>query len=330
MTEKLHLHIKNNRDGELVFRNSPAQYRKAAKRNPAVADQLKVTFSWDFDDLDKYLATANALVTWELPTENLAERAPNLKNIHIIGAGVEHLSPINWLPRHTTMTNNRGVHAAKAEDYAGMALSMLNNNIPKYVSDQKAKIWSPTFARPIVGKTVLIVGVGEMGGAVAKAAKRLGLHVLGIRRHGKQARNVDEMFKPSALRQQLRRADYLVVTTPLTDETRGMIGRREMGLMKKSAGIVNMSRAPVIDEIALADKLGAGELAGAILDVTDPEPLNKSSKLWSVVNLIITPHVSADDDVDYVPATLDLVLDNMDRLLMGKSLRNKVNPKLGY
>ena len=122
----------------------------------------------------------------------------------------------------------------------------------------------------------------------------------------------------------------MVVTTPLTDETRGMIGRREMGLMKKSAGLINMGRAPVVDYVALADKLKAGELAGAILDVTDPEPLTKSSPLWSVPNLIITPHVSADDDVDYVPLTLDLVLDNMGRMLAGKALRNKVNPKLGY
>ncbi len=330
MTEKLHLHIKNNRKGENVFRNSPAQFRKAAKRSPDIAENLKVTFSWDFDDLDKHLATADAFVTWELPTENLATRAPNLKNIHIIGAGVEHLSPINWLPSHTTLTNNRGVHAAKAQDYAAMALSMLNNNIPKYVSDQKAKRWEPLFARPIAGKTVLIVGVGEMGGAVARAAKQLGLHVLGIRRHGKNARNVDEMFGPTALRQQLRRADFVYVTAPLTDETRGMIGRREMGLMKKSAGIINMGRAQVIDYDALADKLKTGELAGAILDVTDPEPLNNSSKLWAVPNLIITPHVSSDDDVDYVPLTLDLVLDNMGRLMAGKPLRNKVNPKLGY
>ena len=139
--QKLHLHIKNNRAGELVFRNSPAQYRKAAARSPGIARRLKVTFSWDFDDLDRYLATADALVTWNLPTDNLAQRAPNLKNIHIIGAGVDHLGPLDWLPEYTTLTNNRGIHAEKARDYAGMALSMLNNNIPKYATDQRRSQW---------------------------------------------------------------------------------------------------------------------------------------------------------------------------------------------
>ncbi len=328
--KKLHLHIKNNRDGELVFRNSPAQYRKAAGRNPTAAAKVKATFSWDYDDLDKYLQTADALVTWDLPTEELAARAPNLKNIHIIGAGIEHLTPLDWLPSKTTLTNNRGVHAPKAQDYAAMALSMLNNNIPKYMSDQRARRWAPEFARPIGGKTVLIVGVGQMGGAVAKAAKSIGLKVLGIRRHGKRARYVDKMHPPKDLMKLLRRADFVVVTTPLTEETRGLIGAEQLDRMKPTAGLINMSRAPVIDEDALVARLEDGRLAGAILDVTEPEPLNRSSKLWTTPNLLITPHVSSDDDVDYVPLTLDLVLDNMARLHAGKRLRNRVDPKLGY
>ena len=330
MAKKLHLHIKNNRDAELVFRNTPAQYRAARKRHPDIAPHVRASFSWDFDDLDRYLKTADAFVTWELPTADLARRAPKLKNIHIIGAGIEHLSPLTWLPRQTILTNNRGVHAPKARDYAAMALAMLNNNLPKYVSDQRAGRWAPQFARPAAGKTVLVIGVGQMGGAAARAAKDLGLYVIGIRRHGKPARHVDEMFTPAALPTQLPRADMVVVTAPLTEETRGLIGAPELALMKPGAGIINMGRAPVIDYAALVKKLKAGELAGAILDVFEPEPPKRTDPVWRAPNLIMTPHVSSDDDVDYVPLTLDLVFDNLRRMWAGRPLRNRVDPRLGY
>jgi phosphoglycerate dehydrogenase-like enzyme len=138
------------------------------------------------------------------------------------------------------------------------------------------------------------------------------------------------MFSPRRLDRVLPRADFVIVTTPLTADTRQLIGRRELDLMKPSAGLINLARAQVVDYDVLADKLSRGELGGAILDVFDPEPLPPESPLWKTPNLIITPHVASDDAEQYMPLTLDLVFDNIRRLLAGRPLRNRVRRSLEY
>lgn len=328
--DKPRLHIKNNRSGEEVFRITPERLAEARARHPGIAPHVETVIDWDLDNFESSIATANALVTWELPTQDLARRAPNLRWIHIIGAGVEHLRPLDWLPRGVTLTNNRGVHAAKTAESAAMAVLMLHNNLPKYVTDQKTRRWDPVFATPIAGKTVAIIGVGEMGAAAARRFKALGLRVLGVRRGGRGRRWVDHMVGPDQLHAVLAEADFVHVTLPLTGETEGLIGAAALDAMKPGAGLINFGRGPVIDHAALADRLTDGRLSGAILDVHDPEPLPPESPLWEIPNLILTPHVSSDDDQSYIPLTLDLVFDNLGRLRDGRPLRNRVRPRLGY
>ncbi len=138
------------------------------------------------------------------------------------------------------------------------------------------------------------------------------------------------MFGPEDLDRVLARADFALVTTPLTPETVNLLDRRRLDLMKPTAGLINMSRAAVIDYEAVAAKLRDGSLAGAILDVFDPEPLPQTSPYWNTPSLIVTPHVSSDDVESYAPLTLDLFFDNAARYLEGRPLRNRVRPKLGY
>ena len=233
---KFEVHIKNNRDGKAVFRVTPERLAEALGRNPDVAPHVEARLDWDLDGFDRSMRTADALMTWDLATEDLAARAPNLKWIHIIG----------------------------------------------------------------------------------------------VRRHARRARWVDEMYGPEGIDAVLRRADFVVVTTPLTPETDNLIDRRRLDLMKPGAGLINMSRARVVDYAALVGKLRAGSLAGAILDVFDPEPLPAASPLWDTPNPIVTPHVSSDDDVSYAPLTLDPFFDNVRRHLAGRPLRNRVRPRLGY
>ena len=116
----------------------------------------------------------------------------------------------------------------------------------------------------------------------------------------------------------------------MTEETRGLIDWRRLALMKPSAGLINMSRAGVVDYAALAEALTSGRLAGALLDVFDPEPLPADSPLWDVPNLVMTPHVSSDDLDAYIPRTLDLLFENLQRHLAGEPLKNRVRPELGY
>jgi phosphoglycerate dehydrogenase-like enzyme len=128
----------------------------------------------------------------------------------------------------------------------------------------------------------------------------------------------------------LPKADFVGITVPLTPQTRHLISRKELDMLKKTAGLFNIARAPVVDYEALAEKLEKSELGGAILDVFDPEPLPADSPLWSTPNLIITPHVGCDDVDNYIIGTFDLVLSNIRRHLKGEHLVNLVDRDLAY
>jgi phosphoglycerate dehydrogenase-like enzyme len=327
--KRIHLHIENGSELGSVFEATPRRVQEALARHPRLKGRLEITIGYDGDIIEREIGTADAIFAWNFDRKNLARRAPRLRWVHAHGAGVSHLMPLDWLPRGAVLTNSRGVHGPKADEYTTMALLMLNNNLPRTVTNQRRAKWEQPFNTGIAGKTLLILGVGHVGGGAAHWAKRFGLTVLGIRRTGKRHPDVDEMHPPSALKKLLPRADFVLVTAPLTAETRHMIGARELDLMKPGAGLVNYSRANLVDYGALAKRLRAGKLS-AILDVFDPEPLPRSSPLWNVPNLIITPHCSSDDREQYTPRTLDLVFRNMERFIEGKPLLNRVDPQLQY
>src|SRR5262249_4565207 len=135
----------------------------------------------------------------KFPLRTLAEAAPKLRWIHIIGAGIEPLLPLDWLPDAVTLTNNSGVHVQKTGDFAAMALLMLNARVPHLVTSQTKSKWDQIFTPSIAGKTVAILGLGDMGGTAAQVAKRLGLQVLGVRPSGAPHRHVDQMYKLEGL-----------------------------------------------------------------------------------------------------------------------------------
>ncbi len=334
------VHIKNNHaspdtfpntpEGEDVFTITRERFDAAAVHYPDVARQLEVFIDWDTENWDQSMQTAEVLLTWDFPTDNLATAAPDLKLIHCIGAGVEHLLPMDWLPDRVTLTNNKGVHAAKAGEFGLMGVLMLHNHMPELIANQRGAVYDSLYSTPIAGKTLLVVGVGSIGGAVAKHCAALGLNVIGASRHGRPAEGVSRMVKPDALDDVLPKADFVFVSTPMTPETANLLDARRLDLLKTTAGLINVGRAGVIDYGHLAKKLEAGSLAGAILDVFDPEPLPAASPLWSTRNLVVTPHVSADDGDSYVPLTLDLFFRNMERYLAGEELLNQVRPELGY
>jgi glyoxylate/hydroxypyruvate reductase A len=328
-TVRLHVHIDNARHYDQVFWITPARWTAACRRHADLGRRLRPTFAWDQKGLHQMLETAEILIGWEFARLDLHGHAPCLRWIHLTGAGLEHAAPFDWVPEGIVITNNSGVHGPKAGEYAAMAILMLNNRIPFHVANQSRARWAQAFPAPVTGKTLLIVGVGEMGRAAAVRAKQLGMRVLGIRRGGQPRRHVDQMAGPGALDRLLPEADIVLVTAPLTPHTRNLIGRRQLALMKPGAGLINMGRAGVVDYEALAEKLTTGDLGGAILDVFDPEPLPSSSPLWRTPNLIMTPHCSSDAP-DYADRTLDLVFDNVRRYLASRPLRNAVDRKLWY
>jgi len=325
----VHLHIENCGALGEVFEASEARVAGALARYPGLAGRVRVSIGYDGDILERELATADALFCWNIERERLAERAPRLRWVHVHGAGLSHLMPLDWLPRGVVLTNSRGVHGQRATEYAFMAILMLNNRIPEMFTNQRQGRWQKYFNTEVRGKRLLIVGVGHIGRGVAEWAKFAGMHVIGIRRTGKPRRHVDEMHRPDALRDLLPGADFVLVSAPHTPATHHLIGREELALMKRGAGLVNYSRANLVDYEALRERLERSELS-AVLDVFDPEPLPESSPLWHTPNLAITTHSSSDDADEYTPRTLDLVFRNLERLIDGKPLLNRVSRKLGY
>jgi len=321
--------VENSTGVNEVFDISESRVRDALARHPQVAGRLRVSIGYGGDILDDELATADAIFCWDFDRQDLRRRAPNLRWVHTHGAGVSHMMPLDWLPPGAVLTNSRGVHGQRATEYAFMAILMLNNRIPEMIANQQQARWREVFNTGVEDKCLLIVGVGHIGRGVAAWAKRAGMRVLGIRRTGKPRRHVDEMHRPEDLHAFLPRADFVLVSAPHTDASHRMIGARELALLKPGAGLVNYSRANLVDYDALRVKLEAGEMS-AVLDVFDPEPLPESSPLWHTPNVIITPHCSSDDRNEYTPRTLDLVLRNVQRFMEGRPLVNRVSRKYQY
>ncbi|MEM7170539.1 MAG: D-2-hydroxyacid dehydrogenase [Pseudomonadota bacterium] len=337
---KIKVHVKNNHgspdtfpptpEAEPVFTTTPERWQAALERHPDVAPHLEVFIDWDCDHFTESIADTEVLFCWDLPTENLRAAAPKLNWIHIIGAGVEHLCPMDWVPEGMQIVNNKGAHKDKAGEFGLMSVLMLHCKLPSIVDNQRDRVWESLFSTPIADKTVLIAGVGSLGGGAADCLKPLGVEIIGVNRSGRPRANVDRMVTTEQLDDVLPLADYVFVSLPATPHTVGLFDRKRLQSMKKGAGIINVGRASAMDYGALEDLLRSGHLSGAIIDVFDPEPLPAEDPLWSVPNLILTPHVSADDGDNYVSITLDILFNNLRRYIHGEPLQNVVDPRLGY
>ena len=330
----LHIHFETRANKPAVFLMTELPIAAALARSglsgvsTSLGEDLRDT-AW-FADADGLVTSNDVVCDPHFPIRELAKTAPRLRWIHIIGAGIEPLLPLDWLPDGLVLTNNSGVHAEKIHESAMMVLLGLNARLPAIVTNQHKAHWNAIFTPTIAGKTVLIIGLGEMGAAVASAAKSLGLRVIGVRRGGAPHPQVDRMVSIGDLDRVLPEADFIVFAAPLTPETRNLLDRRRIRLMKNGAGFFNIGRAGSVDHEALVDALRSGALSGAVLDVHDPEPLPASSPLWRADNLILTPHVTSDDLDHYMPKTYDLVFANAARLLRGEVLLNAVDLERGY
>ena len=177
----------------------------------------------------------------------------------------------------------------------------------------------------VAGKTLLIVGFGRIGARLAHIAKALEMRVIGIRRDPSAGGGpADAVYAQDRLADVLPEADFIALTCPLTPETTGLIGERALTLMKPTAVLINVARGAVVDEPALIEALQAGRIAAAGLDVTAEEPLPESSPLWTMRNVLLTPHIAGDTH-RYEERVLDILMENLDRLARGETrLRNEV------
>jgi phosphoglycerate dehydrogenase-like enzyme len=179
------------------------------------------------------------------------------------------------------------------------------------------------------GRTLGVVGLGTIGTEVARRAAAFGMRVWGVRRSGAPVAGVDRVVAPDRLDEVLRLADYLALTLPLTPETRGLIGARELALLPRGAFVVNVGRGGLVDETALAEAIAAGRLGGAGLDVFEQEPLPASSPLWRLPGVIITPHVGGSSP-GFLDRAVPFFCENLKRYLSGEPLLNRVDVTRGY
>lgn len=325
MEQNFHVHIENASTLMPVFIVRPDQYDKVLARFPDVARRIRTTWGRDQDIYAQEAKTADAMITYRFAHRSLAQDAPNLKLLQILGAGVDYLLPLDWVPDGVTVLTNSGAHVPKAAQSALMALMMLNSRLPELQWSQRQRKWNRVFTTTLEGKTVLIVGVGAIGAGAAEQAKRFGMQVLGIRRSGQPQPGVDEMYTPEDLHAVLPRADFVLLNTALTPQTRFLFKAEEFALMRKGAGFVNMSRGGLVDPAALDSALRSGHLSGAVIDVTYPEPPPEDWPYWDTPNLIITPHVLSDDIDQYVPRTLERFFNNLRSFFQGQPLTNQVD-----
>ena len=338
--KKIKIHVKNNHwahgsfptdaEGEKNFTITKEHLDQALKNFPEIKKKIEIFIDWDEENFNSSVANSDILIAWNFPTLQLKKIAPNLKWIHCISAGIEHLLPLDWMYDSLVLTNNSGVHAQKAGEYGLMSVLMLQNHIPKIITNQKNKKFISLFSNPIAGKTIVVVGTGSLGSSMIKLLAPLGANIIGINKKGGQIEGCTKVITVNKIDTVLPKADILYLALPETHETKNLINRKRLDSLKPSCGIVNIGRQSVMDYEFLCEKLNKRQIAGAILDVFNNEPIQANSKLWNTSNLVITPHVSSDDNGSYVKLTLDLFIKNLQLFISNKNLINQIDKDLGY
>ena len=338
--KKIKIHVKNNHwapgsfptdaEGEKNFTITKEHFTQALNNFPEIKEKVEIFVDWDEDNFKTSLANSDILVAWDFSTINLKKVAPNLKWIHVISAGVEHLHPLDWMFDGLVLTNSSGAHTKKAGEYGLMSILMLQNHMTKIITNQKNNSFVSLFSNPIAGKTVVLVGTGNLGTSMAKLVAPLGVNIIGVNKRGRITEGCSKVISVDKIDTVLPDADFLYLAVPETPETKNLISKERLNMLKPTCGIVNIGRQSVMDYDVLCEKLSNNEIAGAILDVFTHEPIEKNSKLWNIPNLVITPHVSSDDNGNYVKLTLDIFIKNLKLFIENKELSNQVDKKLGY
>ncbi len=294
--------------------------------------QVEFTAASDHDEILREIADAEAVYGGITREAFLA--AKQLKWIQNTGAGVEKLARIEEIAESDVIvTNTRGAHAATIAEHTFGLLISLTRNLRQIFQAQQDHNWNVRFDNPMVGLTGMtlgMVGLGNIGKAIAKRGHAFDMNVIAVDAHDVPKPDyVTELRLSDGLEDLLRRADVVAVTTPHTPKTAGLLGERQLSLMKSTSYLLVVSRGGIVDEDALMRMLRERRLAGAGLDVTATEPLPADSPLWDTPNLLITPHCSGGSAFTSASA-MAIFHENLRRYLAGEALTNLVDLKLGY
>jgi phosphoglycerate dehydrogenase-like enzyme len=288
----------------------------------------------DVEAQRRELPDADAIISW--PLREALPVARQLKWVHCTSAGIERIRSVPELIEmdHVTLTNGRGAHAGTIADHCFAFMLAFTRDIPTLIEDKKAKRWDrPARSRGVKelsGSVLGIVGLGKIGSEIARRGLGFGMEIKAVDVNpAAEAPGVAEVWPLERLDDLLRVADYLAIAIPITDRTRGMIGARELSLMKPDAYLFIMSRGGIVDQDALADALAGGRLAGAGIDATAPEPLPADHPLWELPNVLISPHSSGASRQTQERGR-QILRENLRRFLAGEPLLNVCDKRAGF
>jgi phosphoglycerate dehydrogenase-like enzyme len=281
--------------------------------------------------LEKRIGEADVLVISGLWHNSLLDRAERLRFIQSIGAGTDQFPREELARRGIRLASARGVNARAVAEHAMALILALSRRLPEARDNQAKHVWRGMIGDlagredELGGKTLLIVGLGDIGGRLAKLAKAFEMRVIGLRREPAAGRGAaDAVHRMTELNALLGEADFVALTCPLTRETENLIDANAFGRMRSSAYLINVARGRVVDEAALVEALASRRIAGAGIDVTAEEPLAPSSPLWGMPHVLITPH-TAGETRRYEDNVIEILRDNLGRLWRGEQqLRNQV------
>lgn len=268
-------------------------------------------------------------VVWGAMRPSQISLGTRLKLIQVQSAGVDHMLSPELTQSPTRLCTASGIHSETiAEHVLGMMLSLVRG-YPSHIQNQQKRLWNPREPELLQGKTLGIIGFGAIGQAIGLRARAFGMKVIGVRKTPSQSPAAHEVWADERIDELLPLVNHLALAVPLTPETRGLMNRTRLKLLRKDAYIYNIARGDVVDEAALIELLQSGHLAGAGLDVFETEPLPETSPLWELPNVLITPHC-AGAMPDYRERAFKIFLENLERFMQGKELINEVDKKAGY
>ena len=281
--------------------------------------------------LEGAVGQAEVVVISGLWKDDLIPLAPKLRFVQSISAGVDQYGKEAFAKAGIRLASAQGANARAVSEHAISLILALARLLPEARDNQAKRHWRGMIGDltrredELGGKTLLVVGLGRIGGRLAQLAKAFDMKVIGIRRDpAGGAGAADEVHGLAALKAQLPRADFVALTCPLTPETTGLINAEALALMRPDAYLVNVARGRVCVEADVVAALARGQIAGAALDCTEVEPLAADSPLWAMPNVLITPH-TAGETRRYEDNVLDLLMENLGRLGRGETaLKNQV------
>jgi D-2-hydroxyacid dehydrogenase (NADP+) len=315
---------------ELVICFAHAAYR-LHERFSTLGTGIRSFTVRDPETLHSRVDEGDVLVISGLWQNGLLDRAKKLRFIQSIGAGTDQFPREELAGRGIRLASARGVNYRAVAEHAMALILSFSRRLPEARDNQAQRLWRGMIGDPsrredeLGGKTLLIVGLGQIGGRLAELARAFDMRVEGLRLHPAAGRGAaDAVHAVGELGSLLPEADFVALTCPLTPETENLIDAEVLARMKPSAYLVNVARGRVVGEPALIKALASGRIAGAGLDVTADEPLAESSPLWGMEQVLITPH-TAGETSRYEDNVIEILRDNLDRLWRGEQqLRNQV------